>query len=423
MDYARFQYSESESYVEVYFAFYPRLIVFEQSGESYRGAVLVHTTLRNSVTGKLVIDQSSVFPVALSDTAEGMLHRTFVAHAGYAVPHGTYELTAVAVDTMMPTRRDSLNVSLELKPYGTSMGASDIELCSSVKNSTNSSDMFYKNALEVVPNPTQVFGVTSHPVLFYYLEFYNVMVGEPLKLHAQLLDMSGKVIRESSKNKTFNLKSTVEAGMINVSAIESGKYILRLAVREENGKEVVRTERVVFLHNPHIAPSAPASDLNAAELAGLTEDEIDMEFQQAQYVATGSDIASYSRLDSLDAKRRFLAHFWTEVGKGRAGKIVISRRDYLRRVKIADGRFRAFTRPGWKTDRGRIFILYSEPDEIERVPSSDYGKPNETWQYYQIENGVQFVFIDRTGFGDYVLVHSTKRGELRDDNWQRLLQQ
>jgi hypothetical protein len=32
------------------------------------------------------------------------------------------------------------------------------------------------------------------------------------------------------------------------------------------------------------------------------------------------------------------------------------------------------------------------------------------------------VFIDRSGFGEYVLVHSTKRGEIRDDEWKRLLQ-
>ena len=46
----------------------------------------------------------------------------------------------------------------------------------------------------------------------------------------------------------------------------------------------------------------------------------------------------------------------------------------------------------------------------------------EIWHYYAIENGVDFVFVDRTGFGEYQLVHSTKRGELRDDDWQRFLQ-
>ena len=38
---------------------------------------------------------------------------------------------------------------------------------------------------------------------------------------------------------------------------------------------------------------------------------------------------------------------------------------------------------------------------------------------HEIEGGVYFVFADLTGFSDYTLLHSTKRGELRDDNWQR----
>ena len=39
-----------------------------------------------------------------------------------------------------------------------------------------------------------------------------------------------------------------------------------------------------------------------------------------------------------------------------------------------------------------------------------------------VENGVEFDFVDRSGFGEYQLVNSTKRGEMRDDDWQRYLQ-
>jgi hypothetical protein len=77
---------------------------------------------------------------------------------------------------------------------------------------------------------------------------------------------------------------------------------------------------------------------------------------------------------------------------------------------------------GWQTDRGRVYILYAEPDEIERFPNSGDSKPYEIWHYNQIESGVIFVFIDRNGFGDYQLVHSTKRGELQDESWQKYLQ-
>ena len=46
-------------------------------------------------------------------------------------------------------------------------------------------------------------------------------------------------------------------------------------------------------------------------------------------------------------------------------------------------------------------------------------KPYEIWRYESIEGGVIFIFGDITGFSDYQLLHSTKRGELRDEYWVR----
>ena len=96
----------------------------------------------------------------------------------------------------------------------------------------------------------------------------------------------------------------------------------------------------------------------------------------------------------------------------------LMRSEFLRRVALANERYPRFGKEGWRTDRGRVLIVYGEPDQIDRHPSESEGKPYETWQYYQLEGGVEFDFLDRNGFGNYELVNSTKRGEIRDDDWQ-----
>ena len=53
---------------------------------------------------------------------------------------------------------------------------------------------------------------------------------------------------------------------------------------------------------------------------------------------------------------------------------------------------------GWKTDRGRVLILYGEPNEIERFPNQMDKKPYEIWHYDDVEGGVIFVFADLSGF-------------------------
>ena len=79
----------------------------------------------------------------------------------------------------------------------------------------------------------------------------------------------------------------------------------------------------------------------------------------------------------------------------------------------------ALDKEGWQTDRGRVYMIYGEPSEIERFPNETNTKPYEIWHYNEIEGGVVFIFGDITGFNDYQLLHSTKRGEIRDDYWMR----
>ena len=65
------------------------------------------------------------------------------------------------------------------------------------------------------------------------------------------------------------------------------------------------------------------------------------------------------------------------------------------------------------------YLKYGEPDEIERNPAQADARPYEIWHYYSIESGVIFIFAELEGYGEYTLIHSTKRGELSDNKWKR----
>jgi GWxTD domain-containing protein len=156
-------------------------------------------------------------------------------------------------------------------------------------------------------------------------------------------------------------------------------------------------------------------------MVGLTFEELGDEFQKARYLATDKEKEGFAKLTTADARREFLATFWTEVERGRGGLAQVTRMVYLQRVNVANQKYQVHGRQGWQSDRGRVFLMYGEPDDIERVPSNEDTKPYEVWYYNQIESGVQFIFLDRSGFGDYILAHSTKRGELQDETWQRQL--
>ncbi len=422
-DLARFKNDDSTQYLEMYVACFPHLVTLAKTGQGFEGFVEIRLHMRDRETGAVAIDNRSLIPVVVADTASPGYRTTLVAQMGYIVPEGSYELKVVAIDTLASSRQDSLTLHFNITPVAKVLTSSDIEICSSIRKSTNLKDPFYKNAHEVVPNPTLLFGPANHPVIFHYLELYNLDKEETYTVKTVLADANGAPLQESARKRKFGVNDAIDVGTTNATKLASGRYRFQVVVLNSASEPVLRREKMFYAYNPtEIAKAPSGSQMMETELSGLTSEELAQEFEFAQYLANQQEIDTFSEIKALEGRREFLAKFWSEVANGKMGYGPINRQEYLLRVKKANERYRVLSRAGYKTDRGRVLVLYAEPDEIDRRPSNEGAKPHEIWSYYTIENGVTFVFVDRTGFGDYMLVHSTKRGELRDDSWQRLLQ-
>jgi GWxTD domain-containing protein len=125
----------------------------------------------------------------------------------------------------------------------------------------------------------------------------------------------------------------------------------------------------------------------------------------------------------VDGKRAYLRRFWAS----RNLTAGATRNDAMERfyayVRDANERFRegGVSRiPGWRTDRGRIFIKYGPPDEVLSRPQSGSTKPYEVWKYTRAR-GKKFIFMDLTQFGNFTLIWTDERREATLPNWQVLL--
>ncbi|UCG53860.1 MAG: GWxTD domain-containing protein [Candidatus Latescibacterota bacterium] len=79
--------------------------------------------------------------------------------------------------------------------------------------------------------------------------------------------------------------------------------------------------------------------------------------------------------------------------------------EHLRRVRYVADNF-TVGEEGWKTDRGKVYITYGEPDEVESKINPQYQGEYLIWHYYR-ENRT-FVFYDRFGLGEYQLTNSSQ---------------
>ena len=132
------------------------------------------------------------------------------------------------------------------------------------------------------------------------------------------------------------------------------------------------------------------------------------------YIITAAEKDVFLSLPTERERGEFIEGFWRKRDPDPKTPENEFKNEYYRRIALANKFFGTSGIEGWRTDRGKIFILLGPPDEIQRdfTPSGSayYGfrGPRETWNYWGLPNprlpyNMEFVFIDRMETGHYVL--------------------
>jgi GWxTD domain-containing protein len=101
-----------------------------------------------------------------------------------------------------------------------------------------------------------------------------------------------------------------------------------------------------------------------------------------------------------EERREFIEQFWLRRDPTPGTVENEFKEEHYRRIAYANERF-ASRIPGWKTDRGRIYITFGPPDEIE---FSARPTPAENWRYRRLTglgNDVTIAFTDPSGTGEF----------------------
>jgi len=136
------------------------------------------------------------------------------------------------------------------------------------------------------------------------------------------------------------------------------------------------------------------------------------------YIITGDEKKAFKLLADDDERENFIENFWRRRDPNPDTEENEFREEYYERIAYANEHF-ASGIPGWKTDRGRVYIAHGKPDSIESHPSGgSYERPTwegggstttypfEIWFYRHLEgvgDGLEIEFVDPTGTGEYRL--------------------
>ncbi len=134
------------------------------------------------------------------------------------------------------------------------------------------------------------------------------------------------------------------------------------------------------------------------------------------YIITDEERKAFKRFNTDEEREQFVEQFWLRRDPTPDSIENEYKEEHYRRIAYSNERY-ASGIPGWKTDRGRIYITFGPPDEIESHPSGGtYQRPQaegggetstypfEDWRYRYIDgigNDVNIEFVDPTMTGEY----------------------
>jgi len=143
--------------------------------------------------------------------------------------------------------------------------------------------------------------------------------------------------------------------------------------------------------------------------------------EDVSYIITDEERKAFKTLKTDEERDQFIEQFWLRRDPDPDTPENEYKEEYYQRIQYANEKFSSGI-PGWRTDRGRIYVKFGKPDEIESHPSGgSYDRPSyegggstttypfETWWYRYIEgvgSDVEIEFVDPSGSGEYRIAQS-----------------
>jgi len=388
------------------------------AGAAYGVSVVVHDSAGTELTSQT---WSQTVPRSLL----GVSGASLVEHFAFAAPRGAYVIDVAVTDSA--TGRVS-HARAGVSTFAGPPVASDLLLAAGLRVATGSADTLARGG-EI--RKGDVFVETSgRPVLTpersqlgYYLELYPERP-ETAKVAARVRSPTGtEIVATPPQRLPLAAGGGVTRGLLDLGGLPPGAYRLEVTATVA-GHELARSAEfgmAGFATEAAIAAAAPAAR-PADRFASLAESQLDSLYAPLLYLMSEDEQGIYSSL-TVDGKRSFLRRFWAKRDPTPGTPRNEEEERFYGGITEANRRFHeggAAEIPGWRTDRGRIFIRYGSPDEVLSRPQAGSTAPYEVWKYTRTR-ARKFVFYDVTRFGNYALIWTDERREPSRPNWRELL--
>lgn len=302
-------------------------------------------------------------------------------HFSFNLKPGNYKLILVITD--LETKRHlTRNKKIELRGFGdAAITMSDLMFADSIKFDSSGVTQVIPNMTKTLDEPSSEFGA--------YYELYNLSQ-DTIRLNNCVYDLENNSLLDESN--VFDPEQKIIRKFIPLKKWVRipGPYVL--VVEARSGRHKASARESFFIQYTDNPSSMEFFNTSMAY------------FRALKYVTSSSDFSKVERA-SEEQRPQLIEQFWKERDPTPETERNELKEEFLRRLQFALKHFSIATegRPGSDTDRGKIYIIYGPPSEVQRRSIEIGSNPYEIWYYKKIDK--RFVFLDKSGLGDYRLVH------------------
>lgn len=302
---------------------------------------------------------------------------SFIVQFGMFIPTGTFEYE-VEISSDDKKGRIKKDLSIAKENYQ----LSDLLLASNITQDTTGGYL-NKGELKVIPRASRVFTEDDENLYVYYEVYDFIPDSNQFTVTYKITDKNDKTIRKVSRGYQKKFKSQDLNAGLNIQRIEPGEYSFSVEVFDSSTGQTTG-KAVPF------------------EIIRETQKEVSYEglpfYEELEYFVSPAEYRYFNSLKK-EGKASYLKKFWAARNYNEISEKFAYAKDHY-----AEG-----NKLGYKTDRGRIYIKFGAPDEVEKntIEIGEF-RPYECWHYY---NGLEFIFVDIRATSEYTLIWTNARGE------------
>jgi GWxTD domain-containing protein len=375
-------------------------------------------------------DRFNLMSPETEDTLHGFID--FQDQQRIPAPDGHYLLEISIRDNYSNNEATHAGVEAVVDFPSDSVCISDIQLIRTYEKAEKPGP-FFKGGYTLLQKQTDFYSEAESRLVFYTEVYRTLQRFGPEEKYLLTWHIEDRRSKQRLENYSGFRRYSAAAvnsvlSEIDISTLHSGEYQLLLEVRDKEN-QLIRSRTLPFVrYNPKQA--AEMEHLATVITAGSFTDGYKNPDSLAEHIRCLSPISSMTERSYADnlvkeksmlPMQQYFLNFWKNRNPQNPQE---AWEKYLVEVRKVQKEFSTKIKPGYASDRGRVYLQYGPPDNRTVSLREPSAYPYEIWHYYKLksQSNKRFVFYNRDLVSnDFTLIHSDALGEPQNDQWMFMI--